>query len=1582
MENIRLNGDTISHLRQFYERFRLAFHSSFAKPTDILPKFRDIPPNSPFRNILVPHNEYYYGYHCITNTYDWFGSAIYASLTDTKTIPPKLAPLASRVIKTDTTQTDGWNLLYLLLSTRNPLLGGKGDDVITEITNLRIKQDDDIHTFYERVLSLQEKLDYSTETISKTKLLEKYLQAMTQSSTHHHLLQYYLVELHMHIAQEGHNNCHPTMTIQQIYRHLIAINAPTKFQLKNNKKFRPNISHFSSPTDNFEDDEQVSNDTTLLDLKDDNNNNDSSTFILQDDQDQQHYIQFDPTIQAFRHHSNNRSRTICEACGLSGHPANKCFRRGFSFLPRDVQRRISAYNTKYGNTPDKDTSPQNSQKHILPAPDTKLPETTNPSGHSDTTFNTYHTSQATIRTMRQHETQASDETPDNNDEQIEFLNCLEIDENIPTINIISNERSKYNSRSTLTSPTYDICQLPTDILNSKGEVNTPTLDNFQSNIINLHSPTHFKVFRKQCFHIDTGANVHATTNKNDFLLFYEHKKFINIAAGQKTESEGYGVLLVDLIPNHPPTVIAPVYYCPQATTGTLSPQCLHLYNHFRSPTHKLFDHLSLTCPDNNKEIKLSTSQHNNLDFISLPVVHIANDLHHVPTITTIDNSGVNTQLAHQRFDHRSMDTIVQMHRGHMMQGLPSTITRFHNEYTCPICNLTKATRIKRNKIVQSKLPHKKGDFLCMDYSFWNKTSIRGFTSLLSIICMTTRFSFTFPTRHKRPPLATISWLISVLRKQGFSVTYIQTDEGGELGRSSDFLKLLTKHNCIFLGTGRSGSSLNGIIERPNRTIAEAVRAKLLNSGLGDEFWCYAAEDTVFKQRRTLHAAIGTTPYELWFNRKPHYNDMRIFGSHVYVVDTDVTRQKLDPRTFLGIYLKFASTTRVIVFYNPKTKKVGRSSHVYFDETNVGININKKRNLGSQLVHTYPNIPDIKQFDTTTTIHLQDIPILHHPITTYKIILPRNDQTCSLKFYDDETYGIPYIRSIQPKSYIGQQLPQSALTQQYLISIENEEPIHATSASEEYQRLRRTHATKVITLQLSKREPTKPANYEELRSKFDQLRPVIAYTKPHTPNPTQEQCNTNPPLLHSQQHIPTVSILTHSAVKPIAHKNIMQCFQPDNPHSTQWRYTAFHQYDKNASYRVFTKPQPIDTIPPNVDILKSVLASTVKPTETENLWQLGLRHCVNGKQIKGDDKYGPTFAPTISPDTLRFQLAYSAAFNFNLQTGDCSNAFQCTYEPDPTKRIWCYLPPYYIPWWNSRYPHDKIDPKNGPYAMQAAQNIQGTPHAGNRWKKNLDAQLTKHGYICSNIDKAFYTYHSNNELLAMLSTTVDDFLLSFKHPTIRDHFFKFMSEAFDVTTPGYQTQLTFLSLRIYQSEHGISVDQTNHIYNNILSDWSSHKINYQHHDNPMKAHPTYEYELSQSPPLSSKDLEAYEQKYHGAYNHTIGKLLHIQQWTRPDLNFTISRLATFVKSPTSMAFEALDHLISYLYHHMHEPIFYPRKSIGPDELITYQWSPKQQSNYTTKTTYTYHSDAAFANILPDRRSMQADVGLLNGGLYRC
>ena len=741
---------------------------------------------------------------------------------------------------------------------------------------------------------------------------------------------------------------------------------------------------------------------------------------------------------------------------------------------------------------------------------------------------------------------------------------------------------------------------------------------FQDSYLNKY-PSHKLHHKRQAiFHIDSGANVHATNLRSDFLIFHPTHRTINLAAGSKTICKGIGAILLQLHPEDKPVILAPVYFCPTAPVSTLSPGAIITYNGYDTMNLIIFKALKYTKTPDSDPKTIITTVYNNMDYVALPVLHIKTDtLQNIqPTISSITQQYSNNQYIHQKFDHRSMQMILDMKRNHLIEGLPSDISKFHNNYHCPICQIANATKVSTHK-TSNRPKMNPGEWFCLDFSFWNQKSIRGFTSLLTAICIATRYSFVFPTRNKRPPLATIRWFITTLRRQGFSVLYIQTDECGELGRSTDFLQLLTASECIYMGTGRSGSSFNGLVERPNRTIANSVRAKLLNAGLPDKFWCYAAEDANFKLRRMLHTSLNVTPYQAWTGNKPKYADMKIWGCHVYIVDTDVTRTKLDHRTYVGLYMKFSATTKIIIYYNPKTQKFGRTSHAYFDELKVGIHPNlPTTSIGKQLIQKYPLLPsNIDMSDIQSD--LTKIPILHKPAVTFEVYLPPIDSSCPIKFLDDDKYGLPYVQNISKTSPIGQQLPTEALKQQWILGIENEEPIHAQSAHEELTRLRTTHANKKITLIMAPRIIDEHNKYEEQRTKFDQMRPIIASvdssfiplfspdasndfnlppplsnnidttissdssTLPppslsddhHTqPSPQESTFSTPDHLINaSNEQVPTISVLVHATKRPPTTPNIQDCFDSSNPLRSFWIQTVYEQFDKNASYRVFTRP---------------------------------------------------------------------------------------------------------------------------------------------------------------------------------------------------------------------------------------------------------------------------------------------------------------------------------------------------------------------------------------------------------------------------
>ena len=280
---------------------------------------------------------------------------------------------------------------------------------------------------------------------------------------------------------------------------------------------------------------------------------------------------------------------LCKACGLIGHSANKCYRRGFKFLPRDIQRHISTYNTKYGDTPNTAKSDVTLHKHILPAPETKLPER---NSNVETTTPYIQHDQSQQATIRKHQHVLPTNSTDKED--IEFLSMINMEENTPTINVFYDS---YETKTIIQPKTQSsINPLSIDILTNNGEVHIDELHTLQDQLMQPTPLKYFTPYQKQDFHVDTGTNVHATTDKKDFLMFYPPRKIIRIAAGQTAHSEGYDVMMVQLFHAQPPLPLALVYYCLTATTGTLSPQCSRLYNKCRKPTHCLFEYLSIICP--------------------------------------------------------------------------------------------------------------------------------------------------------------------------------------------------------------------------------------------------------------------------------------------------------------------------------------------------------------------------------------------------------------------------------------------------------------------------------------------------------------------------------------------------------------------------------------------------------------------------------------------------------------------------------------------------------------------------------------------------------------------------------------------------------------------------------------------------------------------------------------------------------------------------------------------------------------------------------------------------------------------------
>ena len=70
---------------------------------------------------------------------------------------------------------------------------------------------------------------------------------------------------------------------------------------------------------------------------------------------------------------------------------------------------------------------------------------------------------------------------------------------------------------------------------------------------------------------------------------------------------------------------------------------------------------------------------------------------------------------------------------------------------------------------------------------------------------------------------------------------------------------------------------NGVSERHNRTLLDIVQSMMSLTNLPLSFWGYALETAAFTLNRAPSKSVETTPYELWFGKKPKFSFLKSLG---------------------------------------------------------------------------------------------------------------------------------------------------------------------------------------------------------------------------------------------------------------------------------------------------------------------------------------------------------------------------------------------------------------------------------------------------------------------------------------------------------------------------------------------------------------------------------------------------------------------------------------------------------------------------------------------------------------------------------
>ena len=112
---------------------------------------------------------------------------------------------------------------------------------------------------------------------------------------------------------------------------------------------------------------------------------------------------------------------------------------------------------------------------------------------------------------------------------------------------------------------------------------------------------------------------------------------------------------------------------------------------------------------------------------------------------------------------------------------------------------------------------------------------------------------------------------------------------------------------------------NGVSERHNRTLLDIVQSMMYLIDLPLSFWGYALEIAALTLNRALSKSIETTPYELWFDKKPKFSFLKVWGCNAYV--KKLKPDKLEPKSEKCIFIGYPKETVGYTFYHRSEGKI-------------------------------------------------------------------------------------------------------------------------------------------------------------------------------------------------------------------------------------------------------------------------------------------------------------------------------------------------------------------------------------------------------------------------------------------------------------------------------------------------------------------------------------------------------------------------------------------------------------------------------------------------------------------------------------
>ena len=210
------------------------------------------------------------------------------------------------------------------------------------------------------------------------------------------------------------------------------------------------------------------------------------------------------------------------------------------------------------------------------------------------------------------------------------------------------------------------------------------------------------------------------------------------------------------------------------------------------------------------------------------------------------------------------------------------------------------------------------------------SSVEGASYFLTFIDDYSRLGYVFFIRNKSDVVDTFVQFKNLVENQtGYKIKNFQSDNGREFynQRMIDFLKQAGIHHRL---TVPYTPQQNGVAERRNRTLVEAARCMMLESGLPPSLWAEAIGTANHVRNRCTSRSIPSgTPYERWIKNKPDVTHLRAFGEKVFILNKAQNKGKFDARGIPGYFVGYSANSKAYRVWIPGERTIRVSRDIQF-----------------------------------------------------------------------------------------------------------------------------------------------------------------------------------------------------------------------------------------------------------------------------------------------------------------------------------------------------------------------------------------------------------------------------------------------------------------------------------------------------------------------------------------------------------------------------------------------------------------------------------------------------------------------------